>query len=123
MSDKSPLKKRANPEKDGADDLESGTKRQRTGEKDSKTKQVVPDDESSQDFDAEGQSGDDSFDDDFDAEESAPEGDDDFDLEKYKKWREEQAADEGAEGGEDEMLEGEEGEADNSDDYGSEDSK
>ena len=68
---------------------------------------------------------DDSFDDDFDAEESAPgEGDDDFDLEKYKKWREEHAADEnGAELGEDELIEGEEGEEDNSDGYDSEDSK
>ena len=124
MSDKSPLKKRANPEGKTDDALESATKRQRTSEKDSKSKKIV-DDEDSQDFDADDQSGDDSCDDDFDAEESAPgEGDDDFDLEKYKKWREEHGADdEGAEGGEDEMIEGEDGEADNSDDYGSEDKK
>jgi hypothetical protein len=124
MSDKSPLKKRANPEGGAKDALEGATKRQRISEKDSKTKKVVDDDDS-QDFDADAQSGDDSFDDDFDAEESAPgEGEDDFDLEKYKKWREENGADdEGAEGGEDEMIEGEEGEADNSDDYGSEGSK
>jgi len=46
MSDKSPLKKRANPEDGDNDALEGATKRQRISEKDSKIKKVVDDDDS-----------------------------------------------------------------------------
>ncbi len=78
--DQKPAKKDS-PNKAGAKDLKK--------DKHKKKVEEVSDDEDldSEDF---GDDNDDSFDDDFDDEESLPEGEEEeFDLEKYKKFKEE----------------------------------
>ncbi len=73
--------------------LDDGKAQTKDNNQDSK-KQVVKDDDS-EDFDPEG-SDDDSFDDDFDNSEDLGQSDDkDFDVEKYKKWREENPSESG----------------------------
>ena len=110
----SPLKKRGNAEANNLEDVNLYSHSYETGKK---SKKVVQDEDSEA----------------FDENESVSSiGDRDFDVEKYKKWREEHGGedeedageDEGGEGGEDEMIEMlEEGEADNSDDYASDAAK
>ena len=105
-----------------SEDPESGspTKRQKVDEEgraintnNSANKKKIVDDGSSDEFDPQGKEGSDSFDDDFDDPEQEAHGDDEgFDLEAYKKWREQHPDQDepdfyGDECGEDDMEEGE----------------
>lgn len=130
MSSNQSPKKGGNPENDA---LEPASKRQRLDQdKDKAIKASDSADEAAEEDFQDSQENEDSFDDDFGEEaeeEGEPHGEDDFDLEKYKKWRAEHPdeelpedmllgddSEEGeAEMAEDEMEEGEEKQENSSD--------
>ena len=66
---------------------DSTEQRKESGQKVVVPKKIVPD-EDSEDFAPNKEIGEDSFDADFDAEEDGGHGDDELDLEAYKKWKE-----------------------------------